>query len=333
MRTFNLLTMNIMKGIVIGITAFILFQVIMVEPVYALEKKQLTVEVKNDIVISPGRTEIIVNKNKSATSYFTVTSRLGETRDFEIAIEDFEGAKGRSGGVNFLGKEKGRYSLKDWIAVDPADRTFSLKNGEVAKIPLVISVPDSAQPGGYYAAVFARIKPKQSELMETKEGESSGQVKIVTQAASLILLRVPGSVVEKGILNNFKTTNKIYFDAPIRFTYDFRNDGTIYLAPKVTIDIYNMLGSKVDSLTGGLSFVLPNSSRNDEINWSKLWLLGRYRADIKAVFGAGDEQIQNASTTFYVLNAKMAGILLGVLVFFYVLFHSVLSKFEIKKKR
>jgi len=79
-------------------------------------------------------------------------------------------------------------------------------------------------------------------------------------------------------LKEFKTTSKFFEKGPIKFQLIFENNGRIHLAPYGIIEIYNMMGKKIDEVEVDPWFSMPDSLRFREVTWNRKFLFGRYVA-------------------------------------------------------
>ena len=190
-------------------------------------------------------------------------------------------------------------TLVDWITVPRTEITIPQEQTIV--VPLVIAVPETAAPGGHYAAVLIGNKPPTGSI----EG---GSLSVTSSIASLIFLRVAGDVVEDGRMREFSTAQSMYQTAEARFTLRFENEGNVHLRPQGDITVYNMFGKKRGYIPinqeATYGSVLPNSIRSYTFTWASdagLWDIGRYKAIATVGFGEGDKRFVDATTYFYVL--------------------------------
>jgi hypothetical protein len=208
--------------------------------------------------------------------------------------------------------------LASWITV-PDNAIFVPAEGTV-EVPVRITVPSDAEPGGHYAAV----------LIGNRAGEAAGEgstVSVASAIASLFFLSVSGDVVERARIRDFATEEYFYQSPEARLSLRFENQGNVHVRPKGTIIIYNMFGKvrgRVE-LNQGEHFgnVLPGSIRKFTFSWmseSGWWDIGRYRAEATVGYGASTQQFAHATTYFYILPIVpllevIGAVLLLVLIF------------------
>jgi hypothetical protein len=282
-------------------------------------------EVKGDIVVGPAKVELFLDPGEKVDKEIMITNRTGETVDFGLGIEDFIGSKDVNQSVVFLGQEKGPYSLKDLII--PEIRNFTLKHGQRINIPIQVSIPEDADPGGRYGVVFAIVNPKNN----TSSSANAGQVAIVARAGVLFFVRVNGQVQEGGQLKEINLAKSFYEAGPISLGLLFENTGSVHLTPYGTIEIKNLLGRTVGTIEVDPWFVMPDSLRLREIKWGNGFLFGKYTVVASINRGYGDI-VDQKSATFWVIPWKI--VLASVVGLFLIiwLLHWLLSKFEFKRK-
>lgn len=190
-------------------------------------------------------------------------------------------------------------TLAGWLTL-PRDG-LSIPREQTITIPLSIHVPTDAAPGGHYAAVLIG-----NRAPEGARDESS--VSVTSSIASLIFLRVAGTVVEDGRIRDFSTEKMLYETPEAQLSLRFENQGNVHLQPRGDITIYNMFGKKRGFIpinqTGEYGNVMPGSIRKFTYNWKAdagLWDIGRYRAEATLGYGADSKSFAQASAIFYIL--------------------------------
>jgi hypothetical protein len=279
-------------------------------------------ETKGDFLLGPGKTEIWLNPGEKATREVSVTNRLGKKTNFKVEVQDFIGSRD-SKEIILWTEEETPYSLKNFLK--PEIEEFTLSHGQKITIPVEISIPSEASPGGYYGAVII------SALPEKKEGEGKPQVEIIPRLANLFFVRVKGEVKEDGFLKDFKTKKKFYEKGPIDFEIYFENNGNIHLMPYGLIEIKNLLGKKLGEIEIGPFFALPQSLRLREVSWQRGFLLGKYNAILSLNRGYKDI-IDQKSIDFFVIPWKIILAVFVVLAILIWIFKWTISHFEIRKK-
>lgn len=287
------------------------------------------IPIENDFVLGPGKIELLVNSGDEYIRELLITNRLGRTMNFKIEIEDFKGSRNPQEVTILLGQERGPYSLKDYLK--PEITEFVLAHGQRMILPIKISIPIDAEPGGLYGTVlvsaYSSLTPEEIEKEKTK-----GQISIISRLGTLFFIKVKGEVVENGFLKDFKTDKKFYGKGPISFELFFENNGNVHLTPYGIIEIYNLLGKKIEEIKLDPWFVLPDSLRMREMKWNKNFLFGRYTA-LASVNRGYQDIIDQKSIEFWVIPWKI--LLVGLIGLFLIIwfFVWIVKHFEIKRKR
>ncbi len=282
-----------------------------------------------DFVVGPGKAELSLKPGETKVVEMTITNRTGERRIFKINIEDAEGSQDPATAVVLLGDDRGPYSLKDYLSVP--QYSFELDHNQRARVPVTISIPTDAEPGGLYGSVLVNTVAINAVIGDT--AGTAPQSAIIARIGTLFFVTVPGETKNEGKLIDFGTVpdKKFYQNGPINFGILTENTGSIHLAPYGELRITNMLGEEVGFLTLEPWFVLPQSKRLREISWNRDFLFGRYTATVN-INRSYDDTIDTLSYSFWVLPWKpLAG---GFAIVFFVLFliRAFFKKFEFKRK-
>lgn len=283
------------------------------------------------LTVSPVRVELAADPGGTVKDVILLINEQEGTRTFYSSLENFE-ARGETGTPTFVESTEG---LATWIETTSQ---VTLEQGERKEVPYTIAVPQDADPGGHFAAIFWSTSPPRAE------GE--GGVSIGAKLGVLILLRVSGEIEEGGRLLEFSAQDKQSFfsSLPITLTYRFQNGGGDRVKPEGEITIKNIFGriSAVLPANESEGNVLPQSIRKFQVTWEKQkdekkesegkeqatggffaglkkewnnFAFGRYTAHLDIAYGAEGDTAQ-ASTSFFVIPWR---ILTVVIVFLAVL--------------
>ncbi|MFT7644584.1 MAG: hypothetical protein ACI9BF_000233 [Candidatus Paceibacteria bacterium] len=279
-----------------------------------------------DFVVGPGRSEIELSPGDTVIKEITVTNRISDNRTFKLEIEDISGSSDGSSAVSLTGKERGPYSIRDYISF-PED-SFELKLGERARIPVTISVPPDAEPGGFYGSV----------LVSTVQNSDSDNVAaprspVIARVGSLFFLTVKGDAVKEGETLGVSLINGSwwYERGPIELGILYENTGSVHVNPYGELAITNMFGEEVGFIELEPWFVLPTSLRIREVTWDREFLLGRYTVKVKINRGYEDV-VDEVSVAFWVLPWKIVGGLFFILFIIIFSFRAFFRTFEFKRK-
>jgi len=205
-------------------------------------------------------------------------------------------------------------NIASWITVPLQGATIQAE--QTYQLPIVITVPEEAPPGGHYAAILIGNRPPEGTTESTN-------VSVTSSIASLVFLSVAGDVVENGRIRDFVTEEYVYDTPEARLSMRFENQGNVHLLPQGDITIYNMWGKERGyiPINQGSNYgnVLPGSMRKYTFNWKAdtgIWDIGRYRAEATLGYGREAKQFASATIHFYVLPILPLIELFLALVFF-----------------
>ena len=282
------------------------------------------------LTVSPVKFEISGSPGQRLLGELELFNEQEETRTFYSSFENFE-ARGETGAPYFL---PGKEGLATWIEA-PAQVT--LEPGERKTVPFSIQVPQNADPGGHFAAIFWGTTPPQA-----KEG---GQVTVGAKTGVLVLLTVSGEIKGGGGLLEFSTKNKqkIFNSLPITFIYRFQNNSADRIKPEGEIEIKNIFSRTLATLPANKTEgnVLPGSIRKFEVSWitqkdvvkgeteipkeaktgffgavKKQWKdfhFGRYSALLNLKYGTKNEEAK-ANYGFYIIPWQLLSVIIVILV-------------------
>lgn len=272
----------------------------------------------NTLKISPVRSDITVAPGTSRKVTMKVTNITNAPMTVRPIENDFIAGDERGTPALILDENKyaPTHSLKRFMA--PL-KDVAIPAGETKEVTLMITVPADAQAGGYYGAV--RFAPVASD--------GSKSVNLNASAASIVLLTVPGDLVEKLEMTNFdlkkdgKPAGGIV-SSPDNLGLDlrFENKGNVQVAPFG--QVYVKEGNKViysyDFNQGNpRDMVLPDSARRWDIPVEKLGTFGKYTIGATFTYGKENKSIEVTKTiwvipTIYIIAAIVALLLLIALI-------------------
>lgn len=296
------------------------------QPWFKIE--QLSGEVnQGDFVVGPGRAELELKPGQTVVYEMSVANRISDGRTFKLEVEDISGSDDASQAVMFLGDQRGPYTIQDYISFP--ETSFNLDLGERARIPVTITIPKDAEPGGYYGGVLVSTIKDDG----TSEEGTVTRSPIVARIGTLFFITVPGEVVKSGETKSISVANdKFWFEkGPIKLNILYENTGSNHLNPYGELRITNLFNEEVGFVELEPWFVLPKSLRSRDISWDREMLFGRYTAT--AFINRGyDDVIDEVSVTFWVMPWKI--VLGAFLVLFLVLFgfRFIFRTFEFKRR-
>lgn len=282
-----------------------------------------------DFVVGPGKIDVSVKPGETKVVQMTVTNRTGERRVFNLTTEDMTGSHDVSKPVVLLGNERGPYSLKDYLKVD--HRSFELGQNERARIPVTISVPLNAEPGGLYGSMLV-----DTVAIESVSGEAENTVPqsaIIARIGTLFFVTVEGEITRDGKLTDFGTLSKQHFfgNGPITFGILHENNGSMHITPYGELRITNFFGEEVGAVELDPWFVLPDSERLREVKLDREFLMGQYTATVH-INRSYEDIVDTLSFTFWVLPWKIVVGVFGALFMVIFIIRAFFRRFEFKRK-
>jgi len=170
---------------------------------------------------------------------------------------------------------------------------------ESKTIDVTITVPKTAQAGGYFGAIrFAPSDP-----------DSGGQVNLSASVASLILVTVPGDLTEKLNLTDFEVQQDghagslFHSEKGVATTFRFENKGNVQVAPfgQITVKqgkttVYQTEFNTKDPR----EVVLPDSARRWTVPLEKISGFGHYTVTATLTYGQKNQTVE-VSKSFWVV--------------------------------
>lgn len=284
--------------------------------------------VYNDFVVGPGRFDLEIAPGETRTVEMTVTNRMGIPKKFKLTTEDIIGSRDSETSIELLGDEVGPYSLKDFISVPTEE--FWLDHAKRARIPITISLPADAEPGGFYGTILTQIT---SEDAEPGGEQIRTRSKMINRIGSLIFVSTPGEMERSLELTSFSTlqSQKFFSKGPVEFSAVHENTGTIHATPYGEIRIFNTLGNEVGYVELSPWYVLPDSIRNRAVVWDREFLVGRYVAKATINRGYGGI-VDEVVFVFWVMPLQLTAAAFGGFFIFFILIRFLFSRFEFKRK-
>ncbi|NTV21959.1 MAG: hypothetical protein HGB03_00085 [Candidatus Yonathbacteria bacterium] len=280
--------------------------------------------IRGDFVLEPAKIELFTNPGHESVTELQVTNRTDDTLTFSVSIEDMSGSDDPMRPVLLLGDKQGPYSLRDYIK--PEIDTFTLKSGERITLPVTISIPLDAEPGGLYGSV----------LFESRSiGQSEEASRTISRLGALLFVRVNGDVAESGALEDFRVSGGSpvsFTQEPIGFEMLYRNSGSVHVNPYGMITVRNLFGLTVGEIEVTPYYAMPESLRYRKVMWEHGPLFGYYTATLEQNRGY-DDIVDTRTLSFGVLPWRES--LIAFILILFVIFGGrwIITTFEFKRKK
>lgn len=268
-------------------------------------------------IMRPAKAELTLLSGQSQTIILTLQNGTPSPLLIDVSFEDIAASTQLSSvddPIKLLGGDKGAYSLKGILTT--AKQHFDLLSNNEFQVPVTITVPKDALPGGRYGSVVFSFAPNQ------KGGASPTTVALKSRLAATIYLRIGGSVKEEGrvvafgLFNDAKAVPSPTSDRPLRFQVSFENKGDVHLDPYGQLSVKGIFGGE-HVVTVDPWAVLPGATRMREIDVFDELSPGYYTARLDLNRGYKDI-LDTKEVTFYILPS-VRETFFGVLMFIFLI--------------
>jgi len=216
--------------------------------IYAQEEKE------RGLIITP---IIIEQKVKRGENYQIEIEAINNTRerDYNIEMITQKFTTAEEEGIPVILPLEAEDSYADWLSYQ--DPEFSLEPGESKKQIVNLSIPQDANPGGYYYAVTF------SSANENNQQAEGNQLLINERIASLLFIEVEGQIQREVTVKNFQTDRAFYdpwFDS-IFMQYQVELTGNSHLKPSGNV----IFGEQTDNgfaINPEQKIIFPNTARS-----------------------------------------------------------------------
>jgi hypothetical protein len=271
------------------------------------------------VSIKPAVVDQILDPSSVFSEQLTITNPGSEDVTYYLFVRNVESIDDNGVPVFAVNNfEPTGMEVADWINLSA--NSVVVPAGGAASVPYTINVPENATPGSHIGGMFVSVNPPEISTIGAA---------VAYQVVSNIIITVPGEVVEEANIRQFSTSNFFYGTQDVDFTVRVENLGNVIVRPTGPLEIYNMLGKKVTTLTVNEErrLALPFSERTfgniiwkgDEIGF------GRYEAIVSLSYGEmGSKKTISSTATFWILPMHIIGpavlalVVLLATVFFFV---------------
>lgn len=266
----------------------------------------------NILKVSPLRTDVKIKPGESGVVKITVTNLTNK----DITVRPYENdfISGDEYGTPSIILDEDKFapthSLKRFMA--PL-QSIKISANKSKTVEVKLNVPGTTQAGGYFGALrFAPTTP-----------DNGGQVNTSASVASLILLTVPGDLVEKLNLTQFdiqqgdKAATNFRTPNDLEVSFRFENKGNVQLAPfgKISVKkgddvIYDTdFNNKAPSDT-----ILPDGARRWDVPLKNIGTFGHYTVSATFTYGSKNQSIDVTKSFWVIPMVVIIGFSIAVLL-------------------
>jgi len=270
----------------------------------------------NTLKISPVRSDLTIAPGNSGTVKMYVYNITNKPIEVTPVENDFISGPQENGTPDIIlspTQYAPTHSLKRFMQALPSAVTVPANNA--APVTLTISVPKTAQAGGYFGAI--RFVPT------TPGGGKS--VNLSPSVATIILMTVPGPTIQRVGITNFdiqqdgSTGTSFRNPKNLSLFMRFQNQGNLQEAPFG--QIYVEKGKKV---VYTYSFnqnqpqeeILPDSFRRWTVPLSGFGNFGKYTVGAAFTYGTGTQQALDLTKTVWIIPTVLIFAAIGGIVAF-----------------
>lgn len=277
-----------------------LFLLVLLTPLSAMAQQA-------GVSIKPATIEESLDPGAVRSYDIQIQNLVQADQEYFLSVRNISGV--RDGGVPVFANsntELTGYELADWVSL-PVESVF-LPAGNATTVSIQIAVPENASPGSHFGGIFISVEPPEIE----RSGAAVGY-----QVANIIDIRVAGDIVEQGSIRQFSTSRFFYGSQDVTFNVRIENTGNVLIKPRGPLEIYNMLGAKVDTFmfNDNEGAVLPRfldaegnvvsdgTREFRNIQWTGGSVgFGRYEAILSPVYGEdGAIKTMSSTVSFWIL--------------------------------
>lgn len=262
--------------------------------------------------LSPTLIEQGADPGEFIQTQIEVSNQSDLEKTFYLSVRDISGVRDNGTPIYATdGAEETGFELSGWLTLGQNEMTLS--PGAKEKVSLAIAVPENVTPGSHFGGIFVSAEPPKLDTVGAGVG---------FEVANIVSIRISGDVVENAQIRTFATDKLFYGTTDVTFSARVENKGNVLVRPYGPLELYNMFGSKVETLTfnDSLGGVFPSTIRDFTEEWQEEGLaFGRYEARLSLVYGVegASQSTITSSTYFWVLPIsilKPAAVVLGVLL-------------------
>jgi hypothetical protein len=273
----------------------------------------------NGFQVSPVRVELTIAQGNAEKAVITAYNPTSQNINADVVVNDFEAATDETGQPKVIFEADKTAPGNSFKSLVGDLGTVSIPAGDKVEIPVTVTVPENASPGGYYGAI--RLEP----TVETDKN-----VNLSASVGTIFLVTVPGDLKEALELVEFTaakgtgeenevSTGRFFVGGGenIKIVTRLKNTGNIHVKPFGRVQVADSKGNVVEQYefnnTEPKSNVLPDSTRKftDELNYTNFF--GKYTITANLGYGSAGNLI-TAKNTFYVVPVWLVVVAIALLI-------------------
>ena len=276
-------------------------------------------------IVRPAKAELTIPPGGKKETVFTLANGTQLPLHVDVSFEDIAATAQTNptdDPVKLLGNYTGAYPLRDLLGAP--NNSFDILSGKEVQLPVSITIPKGAEPGGRYGSVVFSFHP-----VVPPGAPPATNVAIESRVAALFFVRVSGSANEEGklvafgLFNNAKTVAVPSALHPLSFQVAYENTGNVHVNPYGRLTLATVVGAPT-VLTIDPWVVLPDATRMREVAVTVPLPIGYYTAHLELNRGYRDI-IDEQEVSFWILPGpkQAAMIILGVILILWIIRRSL----------
>jgi hypothetical protein len=280
------------------------------------------------ITAIPPRIEVTVKPGKVVTHEIKIRNDSASPRTISFDVKDFivSDAIGTPIAIEGISEDTNRWAASNWVHVSAS--RVSLKANETKALTVTIIAPDKATAGGHYAMILQTPDNADTTINGT------GSI-VTTRIGTLLYITVPGNINEEAKITSFTSPSFLEY-GPVNFKSTITNLSDVHILPVGSVIIKDLFGFKVGQIPLPETRIFPLNERNFDINYPQKWLLGRFSAQLNAIYGSKG-QLLTATTFFWVIPWRLIILIIAAVIVAYALVlivrQQTISQSEVKAEK
>lgn len=272
---------------------------------------------KINIVVGPARQELRVDPGETVQTEVRFYNQTEAVLSGIVSVADFTviGTEGSPRIIDNPSLGSPKYSGASWVTI-PYDQ-ISIASTNKVTVPVTITIPETAKPGGRYVAVY--FQPG-GQIPSGNQRAGSG---VASRVASLLYIRVNGEITENALITRFYSPTFFEY-GPVVVNTEILNRSDYHIRPKAIIAMTNIFGSLADQVTLKESNIFPDASLLYENQVGPKWLFGRYKLNLMGSYGSSGRALE-AATYVWVLPWRVIAVVLLAILIVYILIKKLIS--------
>lgn len=218
-----------------------------------------------------------------------------------------------------------RFAASTWFTL-PYDR-MTLPSEEQISVPIKITVPSEARPGGRYVSVY--FEPNAAIPQSVNSSQEAG-ASIAPRVAGLFYIRVKGPITENSTVSRFFTPSFLEY-GPIPLETEILNSGDYHVRPKGLITLSNMFGANVAQVNLKEFNIFPDTQRLYENQIGSKWMVGKYTLSLTAGYGEQGKALKR-TTTLWIFPWKIATAIIVTMLIVLLLAQNFMKRLSTKEE-